>query len=103
MKTIPLALLLTVSVVASGAARADEALAKAKNCMACHTVDRRLVGPSYREVAKKYAAQKGADAQLAEKIVKGSKGAWGAVPMPPNATVKPDEANRLARWILGLK
>ena len=103
MKTITASLLLAAGVLWAGTAQADAALAKAKNCMACHAVDKKLVGPSYKDVAKKYAGQNDAEARLAEKIVKGGKGAWGAVPMPPNATVKPDEANRLARWILGLK
>ena len=103
MKTIILALLRAAGTLAAGPAQADAALAKAKNCMACHTVDKKLVGPSYKEVAKKYAGQANAEARLAEKIMKGGKGAWGEVPMPPNATVKPDETNRLARWILGLK
>ena len=104
MKTIILALWLTSGMAATQAVRADdEALARKKNCMACHTVEKKIVGPSYKDVARRYAGQKDAESRLAEKIVKGGRGAWGEVPMPPNATVKPDEAATLARWILGLK
>ena len=104
MKTSIAALWLTTGMVATGAVLADDAaLARKKNCMACHTVDKKIVGPSYKDVARRYAGQKDAEARLAEKIVKGGKGAWGEVPMPPNATVKPDEAETLARWILSLK
>ena len=101
MKSLTLSLPLAAAIVASGAAQADEAaLARSKNCLACHTVDKKIVGPSYKDIARRYAGQKNADALLAEKILQGGKGAWGNVPMPPNATVKPEEASRLARWIL---
>ncbi|HNH24519.1 MAG TPA: c-type cytochrome [Accumulibacter sp.] len=84
-----------------GNVHADEALAKAKNCLACHAVDKKVVGPSYKDVAKKYTAKD--EAMLAEKIIKGGKGNWGAIPMPPNASVSADEANKLVKWILGQK
>lgn len=84
-------------------ALADEALAKAKNCMACHATDKKLVGPSYKDVAGKYGKEAGAAAKLAGKIQKGSSGVWGAVPMPPNANVSADEAQKIAAWILTLK
>ena len=103
MKTIILALWLTSGIVTTGTVLADEALARKKNCMACHTVEKKIVGPAYKDIARKYAGQKDAEARLAEKIVKGGKGSWGEIPMPPNATVKPDEATALARWILGIK
>lgn len=100
MKPLPRTLLLAIAC-ASGTAQADEAaLAKSRNCLACHAVDRKIVGPSYKDIARKYAGQKNIDALLADKILKGSKGAWGPLPMPPNPTVKPDEAGRLARWII---
>ena len=86
---------------ASTQAAASEALAKAKNCLACHTVASKLVGPSYKEIAAKYSA-KDVDT-LADCIKKGSKGKWGAVPMPPNRRVSDEEAKKLAAWILGLK
>ena len=103
MKTITLSLLSAAALLSAGAAQADEALAKAKNCLACHTVDKKIVGPSYKDVAKKYAGQKDAEAKLAEKVLKGGSGVWGPVPMPPNATVKPEEATKLVKWILSLK
>ncbi len=103
MKVITLSLLVAAGLLSVGAAQADEALAKAKNCLACHTVDKKVVGPSYKDVAKKYAGQKDAEAMLAEKVIKGGKGNWGQVPMPPNAAVKPDEASKLVKWILSLK
>ena len=91
-----------LAVLAGGTAHADEAaLARSKNCIACHSAEKKLIGPPYKDIARKYAAQKDAEALLTGKILKGSKGVWGDVLMPPNATVKPDEAARLARWILG--
>ena len=101
MKAIHLCLLAAAGVMSAGAVQADEALAKAKNCLACHAVDKKVVGPSYKDVAKKYTAKD--EAMLAEKVIKGSKGVWGPVPMPPNAAVTPDEANKLVKWILSLK
>lgn len=87
----------------SAPAFADQALATAKNCMACHAVDKKLVGPSYKDVASKYAADKGAVDKLAAKILKGGSGAWGAVPMPANTQVNEAEAKKLAAWVLTAK
>ena len=78
---------------------ASQALAQQKNCMTCHAASTRVVGPSYKEVAAKYAARDDAVDVLAEKILKGSTGQWGYVPMPPNANVTSDEARALATWI----
>ena len=103
MKTMILAPLVVAGLLSASAAQADEALAKAKNRLACHTVDKKIVGPSYKDVAKKYAGQKDAEAKLADKVIKGGSGVWGPVPMPPNATVKPEEATKLVKWILSLK
>lgn len=108
MNAMSLSLLTVACLFGSGVAQADEALAKSKNCLACHTVDKKIVGPAYKDIAKRYAGQKDAEAKLAEKIIKGGKGAWakelGAeIPMPPNTTVKPDEAAKLAKWVLSLK
>ena len=94
-------LLLTV-VTLSSPVRADQALASAKNCLACHAVDKKLVGPAYKEVAKKYAGQKDAIDKLAAKIAKGGSGAWGAIPMPANPQVNEAEAKKLAAWVLSL-
>jgi cytochrome c len=101
MKKIVFALALTAAAAAP--AFADQALATAKNCMACHALDKKLVGPAYKEVAKKYAADKTAADKLATKIQKGGSGVWGAVPMPANPQVNDAEAKKLAAWILSQK
>lgn len=101
MKKIVLALSLTAAAMAP--AMADEALAKAKNCMACHAVANKVVGPAYKDVAKKYAGDKTAADKLAAKIMKGGSGVWGAVPMPANPQVNEAEAKKLAAWVLSLK
>lgn len=98
------ALLIMAAVAAvSAPATADEALAKSKNCMACHAVDKKLVGPSYKDVAKKYAGDAKAADMLAGKIMKGGSGVWGAIPMPANPQVNDADAKKLAAWIMGLK
>jgi cytochrome c len=94
--------LLAAAVVATPA-MADLALATAKNCMACHAVDKKVVGPSYKDVAAKYAGQKDAADKLAQKIMKGGSGVWGPVPMPANTQVNEAEAKKLAAWVLSQK
>ncbi|MEO5671018.1 MAG: c-type cytochrome [Ramlibacter sp.] len=94
---------LAAAALVATPAMADLALATAKNCMACHTVDKKLVGPAYKEVAAKYAGQKDAVDKLAVKIIKGGSGVWGAVPMPANTQVNDAEAKKLAAWVLSLK
>jgi len=91
--------------LASGAAFAADAqqLLKDKACLSCHTVDKKLIGPSYKDVAAKYKARKDAEAYLVKKIREGSSGVWGQIPMPANAAVKADEAQVLAKYILGVK
>lgn len=84
-------------------AMADLALAQSKNCMACHAVDKKVVGPAYKEVAAKFAGKPGAEEELVTKIMKGSSGVWGPVPMPPNANVSEAEAKKLVAWIFTLK
>jgi cytochrome c len=94
---------LAAAATLASPAMADQALATAKNCMACHAVDKKLVGPSYKDVAAKYAGQKDAVDKLAVKIVKGGSGVWGPVPMPANAQVNEAEAKKLAAWVLATK
>ena len=94
---------LAAAVTVATPVLADEALAKAKNCMACHAVDKKLVGPAYKEVAAKSKADKTAADKLAAKIVKGGSGVWGAVPMPANPQVSEAEAKKLAAWVLAAK
>jgi len=89
--------------LASGAAYANADLAKSKNCLACHTVDKKLVGPAYKDVAAKYATDKDAANKLAKKIREGGVGAWGQVPMPANPQVSEAEAQTLAKWVLTAK
>lgn len=101
MKRALFALVATVTL--AGPVLADQALATSKNCMACHAVDKKLVGPSYKEVAAKYAGQKDAVEKLAVKIVKGGAGVWGPVPMPANAQVSEADSVKLAAWVMGQK
>ncbi|MDG4549925.1 MAG: c-type cytochrome [Candidatus Contendobacter sp.] len=84
------------------AAQASEELAKKYNCLACHQTDKKLVGPSYQEVAAKYKGQADASALLAKKIKEGGVGVWGQIPMPPNPTVPDADLNALVAWILGM-
>ncbi|PAT40998.1 hypothetical protein CK623_03380 [Vandammella animalimorsus] len=84
------------------AAAASEQLIKSKACIACHSVERKIVGPSFKDIAAKRHAEDGAAAAMAERIRKGSKGQWGPVPMPPNTRVNEAEAQALAQWILSL-
>ncbi len=101
-KTMILAATLSAAA-AMPAAHASADLAKAKACMACHTVASKLVGPSYKDVAAKYAKDAGAEARLVQKIQKGSSGTWGPIPMPANPQVSDAEAQTLAKWILAQK
>jgi cytochrome c len=88
-----------LSAHASDAAQAND-LAKAKACLSCHAVDRKLVGPSYKDVAEKYKGDKEAPAKLAQKMIKGGSGVWGPVPMPPTAGLTENDALVLAHWVL---
>jgi cytochrome c len=90
---------------AAGAATTDAAatqLLTKYNCQACHTVDKKLVGPAYKEVAAKYAGDSGAPAKLAQKIKAGGSGVWGQIPMPPN-NVPDADLKTLTEWILAQK
>jgi cytochrome c len=102
MKTLAVSVLATLSQV-SGAAYASADLAKAKNCMACHAMDKKLAGPAYKDVAAKYASDKDAATKLAKKIREGGTGAWGQVPMPANPQVSEADALTLAKWVLTVK
>lgn len=103
MKRSLLVCLAAVAALVSNAAMASADLAKAKNCMACHSVANKVVGPAFKDVAAKYAGQKDAEGKLAKKIIKGGSGAWGAVPMPANTQVNDAEARTLVKWILTQK
>lgn len=101
MKRIVFALLATTMYC--GLASASAELARARNCMACHAVGSKVVGPAFKDVAAKYAADPGAEGRLVQKVLKGGSGVWGPVPMPANAQVSEAEAHTLVRWVLSLK
>lgn len=104
MKSL-LVVLLAMGGLVSTAAMADAGLdlAKSKNCMACHAVANKVVGPAYKDVAAKYAGQKDAEAKLVAKVMKGGSGVWGAIPMPANTQVSEAEAHTLVKWVLSQK
>ena len=103
MKLFPALLIALGAVAAVAPALANENLAKDKNCLACHQVATKVVGPAYKDVAAKYAGQKDAVDKLAQKVMKGGVGAWGQIPMPANPQVSEAEAKQLVTWILTLK
>ncbi|HEX5310690.1 c-type cytochrome [Aquabacterium sp.] len=104
MKFLPSLLAATaLSAAALSPAFASQELAQKKACMGCHGIDNKIVGPAYKDVAKKYKGQKGIEAKLVEKVLKGGKGSWGEVPMPANSQVNEAEAKQLVSWILSLK
>lgn len=94
--------MLILAACAAMPAAADKKLADKKNCLACHAVDQKIVGPAFKEVAAKYAGDAKAADMLAGIIQKGGVGAWGQVPMPAN-DVTADEAKTLAAWVLSMK
>lgn len=96
-------LVVAASFLCAAPALADLALATSKNCMSCHAVDRKVLGPSFKDVAAKYKDSKGAADMLAAKIVKGGSGVWGPVPMPANNQVNEADAKKLAAWVLSTK
>jgi len=102
MKSLSM-VLFTLAASAASPVWANQELAQKKNCMACYAVDKKLVGPSYKDVAAKYAGQKDAVDKLAAKIMKGGAGVWGPVPMPANAQVNDAEAKKLAAWVMTQK
>lgn len=102
MKSI-LALTSLAAAFAASPAIASPDLAQKKACMACHTMDKKVVGPSFKDVAKKYAGKKEAEGALVQKVLKGGGGVWGTMHMPANPQVTPAEAQQLVKWILTLK
>ena len=96
-----LVVLLVAALAGPAFAQAD--FAQKKNCIACHAIDKKVLGPAYKDVAAKYAGQKDAVDKLAAKVVKGGTGVWGNIPMPANPQVTEAEAKQLVGWILTLK
>lgn len=103
MKTLLLAAASAGFFVMTGTAIADQQLAQKNACMSCHGVDRKIVGPAFKDVAKKYDGDSKAVADLMAKVKAGSKGVWGPIPMPPNPQLKDDDSKKIIEWILGLK
>jgi cytochrome c len=101
-RRIALLAVAATGIALHGVAQAQLALAQQKGCAACHAVDKKVVGPAYHDVALKYKAQKNAVEYLSQRLIKGSVGVWGPVPMPPNA-VSEAEARQLAQWIVSLR
>ena len=102
MKKNLLLLAAVAGVALAAPVQANEELAKKHQCLACHTLDKKSVGPAYKEIAKKYKGQAGIEAKLAEKVKKGGQGVWGPVPMPPNAAVSDGDIKTLVDWVLKL-
>ena len=98
MKSLLISTLVAAGVLASAPAFANKELATKSGCLACHAVDKKLVGPSYQDVAKKYKASD--EAMLVAKVKAGGKGVWGPIPMPPNVAVKDEDIKTLEKWIL---
>jgi len=103
MKRLAIFLATAAILPASLPAQAQEELAKKHACFACHAVDKKLVGPAYKDVAAKYRGDSGAEAKLVDKVKKGSQGTWGQVPMPPNSSVPDADVRALVKWILSQK
>jgi cytochrome c len=99
---LAIAALLSNAAPTSATPVASQELAQKKNCLACHSVEKKIIGPAYIDVAAKYAGQKDALEKLSEKVIKGGSGVWGQAAMPPNP-VTPEEARQLVGWVLSLK
>lgn len=102
LRTPILAALTLAGLVAAPLVHADQAIAQKAGCMACHAVDKKLVGPAFKDVAAKYKGQADAVAKLSEKVRKGGSGVWGPVPMPPNGPEKINDADlkTVVEWVL---
>jgi len=100
---IVLVALAAIGILTAGNSTASEKIAQSSGCMTCHTTDRKVIGPSFKEIAAKYRNDKSAEANLKKKIKAGGSGVWGTTPMPPNAHVKDDDIKAMVQWILTLK
>lgn len=103
MKQAFAACVMAAALLAAGVAQANEKLAQASGCMTCHGVDKKIIGPSFKEVAAKYRNNKGAEADLIKKVKLGGKGVWGDIPMPPNAHLKDEDIKAMVVWVLAQK
>ncbi|MEK7436578.1 MAG: c-type cytochrome [Pseudomonadota bacterium] len=104
MKTLATCIFVSAGLLAgAGNALASEALAKKYNCLTCHAVSKKLIGPAYKDIAAKYKGDGGAEAKLIGKVKNGSSGSWGQIPMPPNASVPDGDVKTLVKWVLSTK
>ena len=103
MKNTAIGLAAAACLMLASAAQANEKLLQASGCTACHSVDKKLIGPGFKDVAAKYRGNRGAEADLIKKVKAGTKGVWGDIPMTPNAHVKDEDIKTLVQWILELK
>lgn len=105
MKALWMGMIAAGALLAAGVANAadETALAQKSGCLACHTVDKKLVGPAYKDIAKKYKGDKTAEAKLIEKVKKGGSGVWGQIPMPPHPQMSDADIKKLVDWILAMK
>lgn len=103
MKRVFAACCVLAGLTFTAGAYANEKLAQSSGCMTCHGIDKKVIGPAFKDIANKYRNDKGAEAALVKKVKEGGKGVWGEVPMPPNAHVKDDDIKTLVKWILSLK
>jgi len=103
MKALMIAVAAAGSMMIAGQAAADQALAQKSGCMACHSVDKKVLGPAYKDVAAKYKGQADAEAKLVDKVKKGGSGVWGPIPMPANSPqVKDEDIKKIVHWILAM-
>lgn len=100
MKAAWMGVIATAALLLAGTAQANEALAKKSGCMNCHMIDKKMVGPGFKEIAAKYKGDKAAEANLNEKVKKGGSGTWGVIPMPANTAVSDADIKTLVKWVL---
>jgi cytochrome c len=103
MKALLLMVVTAGSLMIAGQAAADQALAQKSGCLACHSVDKKVLGPAFKDVAAKYKGDKGAEAKLVAKVKAGGSGVWGPIPMPANSPqVKDGDIQKIVKWIMSL-
>lgn len=103
MKALMIAVAAAGTLMLAGQASANQALAQKSGCMACHSVDKKVLGPAYKDVAAKYKGQADAEAKMVDKVKKGGSGVWGPIPMPANSPqVKDEDIKAIVKWILSL-
>jgi cytochrome c len=100
MKALLVAVAAASTLLMAGTASADQALAQKSGCLACHSIDKKVLGPAYKDVAAKYKGDKTAEAKLIAKVKAGGSGVWGPMPMPANAQVKDEDIKTLVKWVL---